>query len=163
MANVYWNDIPDRPVIPARTSQLVNDSGFLNEVSWNDIQQKPSIPTKTSELINDSGFKNEVYWADLKEVPDLATQMELDASIRDTEQKLSLKLDKADYDDNEIFGQNRLRKIDGDGNVYSGTTEPGYYTPWTYSDGIAHDDPLIYGNDEAGWYLGIDQDAWAST
>ena len=43
--------IKNKPMIPTKTSQLTNDSGFLIS---SDI--KPMIPTKTSQLTNDSGF-----------------------------------------------------------------------------------------------------------
>ena len=70
-------------VIPTKTSELENDSGFLTEHQplktingeslvgtgnitiegfsgdYNDLTNKPVIPTKTSELTNDSGFLTE--------------------------------------------------------------------------------------------------------
>ena len=70
-------------VIPTKTSELENDSGFLTEHqplktinnesivgtgnitiegfsgNYNDLLNKPVIPTKTSELTNDSGFLTE--------------------------------------------------------------------------------------------------------
>ena len=70
-------------VIPTKTSELENDSGFLTEHQplktingeslvgtgnitiegfsgdYNDLLNKPSIPTKTSELTNDSGYLTE--------------------------------------------------------------------------------------------------------
>ena len=78
-----FNDLLDKPVIPTKTSELENDSGFLTEHQplktinnesivgtgnieisgfsgdYNDLTNKPSIPTKTSELTNDSGFLTE--------------------------------------------------------------------------------------------------------
>lgn len=45
-----YSDLIDTPTIPANTSDLNNDSGFITA---SDI---PSIPTKTSDLTNDSGF-----------------------------------------------------------------------------------------------------------
>ena len=75
------SDITDFPTIPTKTSQLINDSGFLTSsnglitsVSWSDITNKPNfstvatsgsytdlsntptIPTKVSQLENDMGF-----------------------------------------------------------------------------------------------------------
>ena len=47
---VVVNNIEGELVIPSKTSQLQNDSGYITE---NDI---PTIPTKTSQLENDSGF-----------------------------------------------------------------------------------------------------------
>ena len=78
-----FNDLLDKPVIPTKTSELTNDSGFLTEYQplktingesivgtgnieisgfsgdYNDLTNKPTIPTKTSELTNDSGFLTE--------------------------------------------------------------------------------------------------------
>ena len=78
-----YNDLLDKPVIPTKTSELTNDSGFLTEHQplktinnesivgtgnieisgfsgdYNDLTNKPTIPTKTSELDNDSGFLTE--------------------------------------------------------------------------------------------------------
>lgn len=79
--NHVVNDITDFPTIPTKTSQLINDSGFITSssgvitsVSWSDITDKPNfstvaisgsytdlsniptIPTKLSDLTNDSGF-----------------------------------------------------------------------------------------------------------
>ena len=78
-----YNDLLDKPVIPTKTSELDNDSGFLTEHQplktinnesivgtgnieiegfsgdYNDLTNKPVIPTKTSELTNDSGFLTE--------------------------------------------------------------------------------------------------------
>lgn len=53
--------------IPTKTSELTNDSGFVNSSSlatvatsgsYNDLTNKPTIPTKTSDLTNDSNFVN---------------------------------------------------------------------------------------------------------
>lgn len=79
--NHVVSDITDFPTIPTKTSQLINDSGFLTSsnglitsVSWGDITNKPNfstvatsgsytdlsntptIPTKVSQLENDMGF-----------------------------------------------------------------------------------------------------------
>ena len=77
--------LPKTTVIPTKTSELTNDSGFITSIpeeyvtntemtayaqpkgdyalkselfskSYNDLTDKPTIPTKTSELTNDSGF-----------------------------------------------------------------------------------------------------------
>lgn len=82
--------LPDSTTIPSRTSQLTNDSGFINSVpaeyvtetelgtalapkansadlarvatsgEYADLTGKPTIPTKTSELTNDSGYINSI-------------------------------------------------------------------------------------------------------
>lgn len=73
-----YNDLSDKPSIPAKTSDLTNDSGFITEYTetdptvpaWAKASTKPSytasevgalpsttvIPSKTSDLTNDSGF-----------------------------------------------------------------------------------------------------------
>ena len=69
IGGVSWSKVTGKPIIPNRTSQLVNDSGYLTNIaplsiydsmivslSWEKITSKPTIPTKTSELTNDSGY-----------------------------------------------------------------------------------------------------------
>ncbi len=66
----------DKSEIPTKTSQLTNDSGFIDKNvddltnyikssdlstvatsgNYNDLSNKPTIPSKTSDLTNDSGF-----------------------------------------------------------------------------------------------------------
>lgn len=90
-ANVYTKTeadeafLPNTIVVPTKTSELTNDSGFITSIpdeyvtntemteyaqpkgdyalkselfskNYNDLTNKPTIPTKTSELTNDSGF-----------------------------------------------------------------------------------------------------------
>ena len=70
------------------------------------------------------------------------------------------KLDIKDYDATSI--KNANKKIDANGNVYSQDYTPGYYTPWTYSDGNTYADPLVYGSDDTGWRIAIDQGTYVS-
>ena len=71
-----YNDLTNKPLIPTKTSELMNDSGFIDknvnnlanytlstnisEVgltgNYSDLIDAPTIPTKTSDLDNDSGF-----------------------------------------------------------------------------------------------------------
>ena len=72
-----YNDLINKPDIPSKTSDLTNDSGFINQIKtinnesligtgnltidtfsgdYDDLTNKPTIPTKTSDLTNDSGF-----------------------------------------------------------------------------------------------------------
>ena len=72
-----YNDLINKPDIPTKTSDLTNDSGFINQIKtinnesligtgnltidtfsgdYDDLTNKPTIPTKTSDLTNDSGF-----------------------------------------------------------------------------------------------------------
>ena len=48
--------LPNTTVIPDKTSQLTNDSGFITNSALTDYAKKAEIPTKTSELTNDSGY-----------------------------------------------------------------------------------------------------------
>lgn len=48
--------LPNTTVIPDKTSQLTNDSGFITNSALSDYAKKTEIPTKTSELTNDSGY-----------------------------------------------------------------------------------------------------------
>lgn len=53
--------LPDSTVIPSKTSQLQNDSGFITSAPVTSVNNQTgdvtiSVPTKTSELQNDSGF-----------------------------------------------------------------------------------------------------------
>lgn len=82
----YWNnksnfsgnydDLKNKPIIPNKTSELINDSGFITKsVSnlenytlstnlatvattglYSDLLEKPTIPTDTSDLTNNAGF-----------------------------------------------------------------------------------------------------------
>lgn len=47
-------------IIPDKTSQLVNDSGFITDSALSDYAKKTEIPTKTSQLNNDSGYINKI-------------------------------------------------------------------------------------------------------
>lgn len=81
-----YDDLIDKPSIPTKTSDLTNDSGFINSIpseyvtdtelqsaisgkadssslatvatsgDYDDLIDKPTIPSKTSDLTNDSGF-----------------------------------------------------------------------------------------------------------
>ena len=82
--NGYYKSLTNKPTIPTTTSQLTNDSGFVNTTqlatkadkthihnysdledlpilfsgSYTDLTNKPTIPTSTSQLTNDSNFVN---------------------------------------------------------------------------------------------------------
>ena len=71
-----YNDLTNKPLIPTKTSNLINNSGFITKTvndltnytlsnalstvattgNYNDLNNKPTIPTKTSDLINDTEF-----------------------------------------------------------------------------------------------------------
>ena len=69
--------------IPTKTSQLINNSGFITSVSWDEIKNIPNIalkteiPTSTSNLINDSGFITSVSWDEISNIPNLALKSEI--------------------------------------------------------------------------------------
>ena len=46
---------------PTKLSQFENDVPYLSTVSWYDINDRPTIPSYTSQLTNDSGFVNQSY------------------------------------------------------------------------------------------------------
>ena len=48
--------LPNTTVIPDKTSQLDNDSGYITNSALTDYAKKTEIPKKTSELTNDSGY-----------------------------------------------------------------------------------------------------------
>ncbi len=48
--------LPNTTVIPDKTSQLDNDSGYITDSALTDYAKKTEIPTKTSELTNNSGY-----------------------------------------------------------------------------------------------------------
>ena len=143
-----------------KTSQLENDSGFITGVTWDDISQKPAIPTKVSELQNDEGYLKDISWEQIQNKPDFATDTAFEEFKNDVNAKLDTKLDISAYDNTAIA--NSSKKIDAYGDVYTKEYTPGYYTPWTYSDGNSYADPLIYGDDATGWRLAIDQDTYRS-
>ena len=48
--------LPNTTVIPTKTSQLDNDSGFIDNSALDGYAKTTDIPTKTSQLTNNSGF-----------------------------------------------------------------------------------------------------------
>ena len=143
-----------------KTSELINDSGFITGVSWDEISQKPTIPTKVSELQNDEGYIKDVSWDQIQNKPDFATDTAFEQFKNEVDAKLDTKLDISEYDNTAIA--NSYKKIDANGDVYAVEHTPSYYTPWAYSDGNSYADPLIYGDDATGWRLAIDQDTYRS-
>ena len=143
-----------------KTSQLINDSGFITSVTWDEISQKPTIPTKVSELQNDEGYLKDISWEQIQNKPDIATDTQFAEFKNDVDSQLERKLDISEYDKAAI--SNSSKKIDANGDVYNREYIPSHYTPWTYSDGNSYADPLIYGDDESGWRLAIDQDTYRS-
>ena len=48
--------LPNTTTIPTKTSELDNDSGFINSSALGEYAKTTDIPTKTSQLTNNSGF-----------------------------------------------------------------------------------------------------------
>ena len=48
--------LPNTTTIPTKTSQLDNDSGFIDSSALDEYAKTADIPTKTSQLTNNSGF-----------------------------------------------------------------------------------------------------------
>ena len=86
------SETTDFPTIPAKVSDLQNDSGFITGVDWDDVGEKPesftpsshthtkseitdfpTIPAKVSDLQNDSGFITGVAWDDVSNKPSTFT------------------------------------------------------------------------------------------
>lgn len=69
------------PVV-TKTSDLVNDSGFIDATGLDGYAKKTDVPTKTSQLTNDSGFVDESGlsgYALKTEIPSKVSQLENDS------------------------------------------------------------------------------------
>ena len=56
-----YNDLTNKPITPTKTSQLINDSGFvtsdnIQNIDLDNYATKAELPTKLSQLENDSGY-----------------------------------------------------------------------------------------------------------
>ena len=51
-----YDDLTGKPIIPSKTSELDNDSGFITNAALAPYAKTADVPTKTSQLNNDSGF-----------------------------------------------------------------------------------------------------------
>lgn len=75
-----YTDLSNKPMIPTKTSQLTNNSGYTTnadislEISAAKAEVRANIPTKVSQLTNDSGY---ITKADITEesTPDLTPYM----------------------------------------------------------------------------------------
>ena len=69
-------------VIPDKTSQLDNDSGYITDSALTGYAKKTEIPTKTSELTNDSGYITNVAlepYAKTVDIPTKTSQLNNDS------------------------------------------------------------------------------------
>ena len=74
--------LPNTTVIPDKTSQLDNDSGYITNSALTDYAKKTEIPTKTSELTNDSGYITNTAlepYAKTENVPTKTSQLDNDS------------------------------------------------------------------------------------
>ena len=74
--------LPNTTVIPDKTSQLDNDSGYITDGALTGYAKKTEIPTKTSELTNDSGYITNTAlepYAKTADVPTKTSQLNNDS------------------------------------------------------------------------------------
>ena len=74
--------LPNTTVIPDKTSQLDNDSGYITDSALTDYAKKTEIPTKTSELTNDSGYITNTAlepYAKIVDIPTKTSQLNNDS------------------------------------------------------------------------------------
>ena len=63
------------PTVPTKTSQLVNDSGFITNATL------PTVPTKTSQLTNDSGYITSADLPNVSNIPTKTSQLTNDSGF----------------------------------------------------------------------------------
>ena len=76
--------LPSTTVIPDKTSQLDNDSGYITNSALTGYAKKTEIPTKTSELTNDSGYITNTAlepYAKTTDVPTKTSQLNNDSGF----------------------------------------------------------------------------------
>ena len=95
-----WIELAKKSDVPAKTSDLTNDSGFLT--AHQDISGKADIadiPTKTSDLTNDSGFltahQDISGKADIADIPTKTSDLTNDSGFLTAHQDISGKADSA--------------------------------------------------------------------
>lgn len=76
--------LPSTTVIPDKTSQLDNDSGYITNSALTGYAKKTEIPTKTSELTNDSGYITNTAlepYAKTADIPTKTSQLNNDSGF----------------------------------------------------------------------------------
>ncbi len=76
--------LPSTTVIPDKTSQLDNDSGYITNSALTGYVKKTELPTKTSELTNDSGYITNTAlepYAKTVDVPTKTSQLNNDSGF----------------------------------------------------------------------------------
>ena len=114
--------VPDVPIVPTKTSELENDSGFITS---SDI---PTIPTKTSELENDSGF---ITASDIPTIPTKTSQLENDSGFIKTSEANTFTVEQTFSNVNGIktnrvnnLNGNTWYDFDGTNDKFGNTTTP---------------------------------------
>lgn len=145
-----WNGITEKPDvalksdIPTKTSQLENDSGYLNEAALSDYVTKDELPSLTGYATKDyadsivqeeaaarqktdQGLRRRLAAkADISSVPTKTSQLANDSGYLTAHQSLSNYYTKAETDQKiaenqdayELFSRNDQQKIEGDRLVY---------------------------------------------
>ena len=105
--------------IPTRTSDLINDSGFITS---------SSIPTQTSDLINDSGFISEYIETD--------PVFSISAAAQISSDDISNWNNKSDFSGNyeDLSNQPTIPTVPT--NISAFTNDSGYLTNYTETDPI---------------------------
>ena len=74
-------------IIPSKTSQLDNDSGFINDSALSEYAKTSEIPTQTSQLTNDSGYITDAAlngYAKTNDIPTKVSQLNNDSGYVDS-------------------------------------------------------------------------------
>lgn len=74
-------------IIPSKTSQLDNDSGFINDSALSEYAKTSEIPTQTSQLTNDSGYITNAAlngYAKTNDIPTKVSQLNNDSGYVDS-------------------------------------------------------------------------------
>lgn len=95
-----YDDLTDLPTIPDKTSDLLNDSGYvvdteLAEVAFNGsylaLSNTPTIPDSTSQLVNDSGYINiDLLWSLFPKSTGSGTSVNLTDTVKNAPLYLTL-------------------------------------------------------------------------
>lgn len=75
--------LPNTTVIPDKTSQLDNDSGYITNSALEPYAKTADVPTKTSQLNNDSGFITDAAltgYAKTTDIPTKTSQLDNDSN-----------------------------------------------------------------------------------
>ena len=85
------------PVV-TKTSDLINDSGFIDATGLDDYAKKTDIPTKTSQLTNDSG-----YLTEHQSLEEYYTKTQTDTKLNDYAKKTDIPTKTSQLDNDSGF------------------------------------------------------------